>query len=208
MDEILYYFKYLQPDQITKFEKLKSLYEIYNARVNLISRKDMDAFYLHHVLHSLTISAFVPWKPGCKILDLGTGGGFPLIPLAILYPELEFTGIDGTGKKVKAVEWISEELNLRNVKAIHIRAEEFKGNFHFVVSRAVCSLALLAQYSRHLLHNKYICPLPNGIIAYKGGDLTSEIREIQKQHYYEIWDIHTKFPNPYFEEKKLVYMQD
>lgn len=207
MEKILHYFTQLNPEQIEKFVTLKRLYTEYNAKVNLISRKDMDAFYLHHVLHSLTISAFVSWNSSTKIADLGTGGGFPLIPLAILFPETNFTGIDGTGKKIKAVQYIAQELKLTNVQAYAIRAEDFQGDFHFVISRAVCSLAMLGQYSRHLLAKKSVCPLPNGIIAYKGGNLNAEIGEIQKQYYFEIWDIHSKFPEPYFEEKKLIYMQ-
>lgn len=207
MDKILQYFRNLDPDQIEKFNQLKPLYQAYNEKVNLISRKDMDAFYLHHVLHSLSLSAFVSWNSQCKILDLGTGGGFPLIPLAILYPDVEFTGIDGTGKKIRAVQFIAKELNLKNVNAYPSRAEDFGDSFHYIISRAVCSLSLLSHYSTHLLKNKSVCPLPNGIIAYKGGNLKSEIDEIRKQHYFEIWDIHTKFPEPYFAEKQIVYLQ-
>ncbi|MBK9109281.1 MAG: 16S rRNA (guanine(527)-N(7))-methyltransferase RsmG [Saprospiraceae bacterium] len=207
MDKISQYFDNLNADQLAKFIQLKPLYQSYNEKVNLISRKDMDAFYLHHVLHSLSLSAFISWTSKCKILDLGTGGGFPLIPLAILYPEVEFTGIDGTGKKIKAVQFIANELQLNNVQAFPTRAEDFDGRFHYIISRAVCTLSLLSQYSNDLLYKKSICPLPNGIIAYKGGDLKNEINDIQKQHYYEIWDIHSKFPEPYFIEKKLVYLQ-
>lgn len=207
METIDRYFPNLTVAQKDIFTRLKSLYEEQNAKINVISRKDMESFYLHHVLHSLSITAFVNWNLSCKILDLGTGGGFPVVPLAIYYPEIQFTAIDGTGKKIKVVNEIADQLGIKNLKALHLRAEDCREKFHFIVSRAVCSLDLLIQYSKPLLLQTSVTALPNGVIAYKGGDLTEEIRDIKKKAYFEIYDIHQKFPEPYFQEKKLVYLQ-
>ncbi len=207
MDYIDHYFPQLLTSQKEAFGQLKAMYEVHNAKVNLISRKDMDAFYLHHVLHSLTITAFINWNSNCKILDLGTGGGFPVIPLAIYYPEIQFTAIDGTGKKIKMVNEIANELNLKNLTALHLRAEDCIEKFHFVISRAVCSLDQLIAYSKPLLLKESKSALPNGLIAYKGGDLIEEIKAIKKKAYFEVYDIFKKFPEEYFNEKKLVYLQ-
>ncbi|MBK6859657.1 MAG: 16S rRNA (guanine(527)-N(7))-methyltransferase RsmG [Saprospiraceae bacterium] len=207
MDTIDRYFPDITSVQRSNFLKLKVLYEEQNAKINVISRKDMESFYLHHVLHSLTITAFVNWNSKCRLLDLGTGGGFPAIPLAIYYPEIQFTAIDGTGKKIKVLTEIAEQLGLKNLKAMHLRAEDCKEKFHFIVSRAVCSLDQLIQYSKPLLLRDAVTALPNGVLAYKGGDLTEEIREIKKKAYFETYDIHQKFPEAYFQEKKLVYLQ-
>lgn len=207
MDKLIKYFPDLSEKQLEQFRELKGHYVMWNEKVNLISRKDLDHFYLHHVLHSLTLSAFVPWNQACRVLDLGTGGGFPLIPLAIFYPEISFTGIDGTQKKIRVVQQIVETMKLTNVSALAIRAEDFKERFHFVVSRAVCSLGQLTYYANHLLLKKSVCPLPNGILAYKGGDLREELQAVMKDHYTEVWDIYSRFPEEYFKEKKLVFCQ-
>lgn len=207
MEPIDHYFPEITTAQRTSLMKLKALYEEQNAKINVISRKDMESFYLHHVLHSLSITAFVNWNTKCRILDLGTGGGFPAVPLAIYYPEIQFTAIDGIGKKIKVLTEIVEQLGIKNLKAFQLRAEDCKEKFHFIVSRAVCSLDQLVQYSKPLLLRDAVTALPNGVFAYKGGDLTEEIREIKKKAYFEIYDIHQKFPEPYFEEKKLVYLQ-
>lgn len=207
METIDRYFPDITKVQRMTLLKLKALYEEQNAKINVISRKDMESFYLHHVLHSLSITAFVNWNAKCRILDLGTGGGFPAIPLAIYYPEIQFTAIDGTGKKIKVLIEIAEHLGIKNLKAFHLRAEDCKEKFHFIVSRAVCSLEQLVQYSKPLLLRDSVTALPNGIIAYKGGDLVEEIREIKKQAYFETYDIYKKFPETYFQEKKLVYLQ-
>lgn len=207
MDEWLKYFPQLEGKQLDQLNQLKGLYSDWNTKVNLISRKDQEHFYLHHVVHSLTLTAFVPWGNACKVLDLGTGGGFPLIPLAIFYPEISFTGIDGTQKKIRIVKDIAERLKLTNVSVYAKRAEDFRERFHFVVSRAVCSVQQLVQYSQHLLLSKPVAPLPNGILAYKGGDLSEELMPVLDHHYVEIWEIYEKFPELYFQEKKLVYIQ-
>ncbi len=207
MEDLLRYFPQLNPSQLEAFRQLKGIYEEANAKVNVISRKDMDQFYVHHVLHSLTLSAFVSWNSKCNILDLGTGGGFPVIPLAILMPHVHFTAIDGTGKKINVVNDVIQHLNIKNVKALHIRAEDFRGSFNFVISRAVTQLDQLIQYARHLVQVKSVTALPNGLIAYKGGDLKDELGILPKGVYLEVWNIHDRFPEPFFEEKKLVYVQ-
>ncbi len=207
MEILLKYFPGLSESESHSFGELKKLYEMYNERVNVISRKDIQHIYLHHVLHSLTIAKFIQWKQECKILDLGTGGGFPAIPLAILFPEIQFTAIDGTGKKIKIVQEIANALSLKNITAQHLRAEECKETFHFVISRAVTSLHQLCVLSKPLIRKKSITAQPNGIIAYKGGNLKPEIVEIKSKAYYEIWDIYDKFPEDYFLEKQLVYLQ-
>ncbi len=207
MERLLYYFPELNTNQLEAFRALKSLYEEANAKVNVISRKDMDQFYVHHVLHSLTLSAFVNWNANCKILDLGTGGGFPVIPLAILMPQVRFTAIDGTGKKIKVVQEVIQHLKIKNVEALHVRAEDFRGSFHFVISRAVTQLDQLIQYARHLVPVKSVTALPNGLIAFKGGNLKDELSALPKGVYLEIWDIHDRFPEAFFEEKKLIYVQ-
>lgn len=207
MEIILRYFPGLMPVQKAQFGQLLALYEAENAAVNLISRKDMGSFYLHHVLHSLAPARFVRWPPACEVLDLGTGGGFPLIPLAILFPEVQFTGIDGTGKKVRAAQRIAEALSLQNVRLVHARAEEFRGQFHFIVSRAVCTLDALIRYGSPLLRKKNLAALPNGIIAYKGGNLTGELKGIRKGQYFEVWPLCDHFTGSYFEEKVLIYLQ-
>lgn len=207
MDIILKYFPKLQTEQIEAFSRLKPLYEEYNAKVNVISRKDMEQLYLHHVLHSLTLTSFVQWNDRCHVLDLGTGGGFPVIPLAIFHPDVQFTAIDGTGKKIRVVQEIVDALQLKNVKAQHLRAEDCLEKVHFVVSRAVTSLEQLAVYARPLLLKNSVTAQPNGVIAYKGGDLKDEIAAIRNRAYYELWPIHEKFPEDYFLEKQLVYLQ-
>ena len=158
-------------------------------------------------MHSLTLTNFINWNDKCRILDLGTGGGFPAIPLAIFYPNTSFTAIDGTGKKIKVVREIAEALKLKNVEAKQLRAEDCKEKFHFVVSRGVTTLNQLCSLSKPLIQRDSLTALPNGIIAYKGGNLKDEIKEITSKAYYEIWNIHDIFPEDYFVEKQLVYLQ-
>jgi 16S rRNA (guanine527-N7)-methyltransferase len=207
MELLLKYFPNLDKAKLEAFFKLKDLYESHNEKVNLISRKDIEHIYLHHVLHSLTLTKFVNWNDRCKILDLGTGGGFPAIPLAIYYPEIKFTAIDGTGKKIRIVNEVAEALQLKNIKAMHLRAEDCKEKFHFVVSRAVTTLAQLCTLCKPLLLKDDVTALPSGIIAYKGGDIKNELKEIKSRAYYEVWDIYDHFPEEYFLEKYLVYLQ-
>lgn len=207
MQKIRQYFPTLSKSQLDQLEQLKTLYEQHNAEVNVVSRKDMDMLYLHHVLHSLTLCAFIHWPATTRVLDLGTGGGFPAIPLAIYFPEVQFTAIDGTGKKINVVRSIASSIGLKNLKAQPIRAESFNEKFHFVVSRAVTDLAQLSLYARHLLLKNSIAAMPNGLIAYKGGNLKDELNSISSRAYLEMWSIYDKFPEDYFLEKKLVYLQ-
>lgn len=200
------YFPRLNEVQKTKLSALLQVYTEWNQKINVISRKDMESFYVHHVLHSLSVALFVQWPKGTKILDLGCGGGFPGIPLAILFPDIEFTLIDGTAKKIKVVNAVIEELQLDNVKAFHSRAEEQKLKFHFVLSRAVAPLHQLLEWSKPLLLSNSIHALPNGLIAYKGGDLKEELRSIPSNYFAESWPIREKISEEYFETKYLVYV--
>jgi 16S rRNA (guanine527-N7)-methyltransferase len=189
------------------FRQLKEIYEFHNERVNLVSRKDIQHIYLHHILHSLTLTKFVQWNSKCQILDLGTGGGFPAIPLAIFYKDVSFTAIDGTGKKIAAVRDIAAALKLTNVEALQLRAEDCKQKFHFIVSRAVTTLPNLCILGKPLIKKDSITALPNGVIAYKGGAIQEEIKDIRSMAYYENWNIYQQFPEEYFKEKHLVYLQ-
>lgn len=205
------YFPALSPLQRDRFAQLEPLYREWNTRVNVISRQDIDNLELRHVLHSLAIARAFSFLPGAHLLDLGTGGGFPGIPLAILLPEVAFTLIDGTGKKIKVVQEVAAALGLENVTALHTRAEELKkpGAFDFVVTRAVAPLDQLYGWSRRLLKKKHQHPYPNGIVALKGGNLRPEIAALPGDGfgYTEVIAIHDLFPEPWFEEKWVVYVQ-
>lgn len=206
-DTIECYFK-LSDNQITQFDQLLPLYSDWNTRINVISRKDIDHLYERHVLHSLAIAKVLQFKPGSKVLDLGTGGGFPGIPLSILFPDTDFLLIDGTRKKIRVVREVATTLGLRNITATQIRAEEFRGmTFDFVVSRAVASLDKLIAWSRRLLSPRHQHALPNGLLALKGGNLQEEFRSLPKGEYTEQYAISRFFPSPYFSEKYVVYVQ-
>ncbi len=207
METITAYFPTLNPHQLELFEKLGPLYREWNEKINVISRKDIDHLYEHHILHSLGIARLITFSPDAIILDLGTGGGFPGIPLAIKFPETSFTLIDGTRKKITVVQEIIQDLGLTNVKAQQIRAEEFKGKFDFVISRAVAPLEKLVPWSEPLIRKEQIHGLPNGLIALKGGNLKEEIKALGKQHYVEQFPMYDFFGLPYFEEKAIVYVQ-
>lgn len=202
------YFKDLSDTQRQQIEQLGPLYTNWNQRINVISRKDIDQLYEHHILHSLAITKLIKFKPESNVLDLGTGGGFPGIPLAILFPEVEFTLIDGTRKKIQVVQAVADAINLANVSARHIRAEEYKGpRFDFVVSRAVAPLPKLAEWSFRLITDRQQHALPNGLIALKGGDMTDEIKSMPRGSYVETYPITKYIDRPYFETKQLVYAQ-
>lgn len=187
--------------------QLKELYAEWNSKINVISRKDMDNFYERHVLHSLAIAKFVSFQPGAQILDLGTGGGFPGIPLAILFPETEFTLIDGTLKKIKVVQEVAEALDLKNVTAHQKRVEEWKGHkFDFVVTRAVAPILKLYNWSLPIIKRQHFHATPNGIIALKGGELDDEIKELPKKSYTELLPLDF-FEEEFFETKAIVYVQ-
>lgn len=207
MDLIKKHFPALTPTQLDQFEKLGGLYKEWNDKINVISRKDIDNIYIHHVLHSLAIGKVMHFKKDTQILDLGTGGGFPGIPLAILFPEVHFTLIDGTNKKIKVVNAVAQSLELNNATGVHIRAEEVKDKYDFVVTRAVALVEKLVHWSLPLIHNKHRNTYPNGIIALKGGDVKKEVAAANNKIYSEIFPIRNWFDNEYFDEKNVVYIQ-
>lgn len=203
MKIITKYFPGLSEEQISQFSQLEILYRDWNAQINVISRKDIDELYLKHVLHSLGIAKVISFKPKTKILDVGTGGGFPGIPLAILFPEAEFVLVDSIGKKIKVVNEIVDRLGLTNVKAHHQRAEEIKGQFDFIVTRAVTRINNFLPWIKGRLLSDSKHELKNGILFLKGGDLGEEIAESQKK--VEIFPLATYFSENFFETKVVAY---
>lgn len=200
------YFPELTDTQINQFDGLEAIYKDWNEKINVISRKDIDNLYLHHVLHSLAIAKFIQFKEGTKIIDLGTGGGFPGIPLAIYFPECKFLLVDSINKKLKVVEEVMEATGIKNVKIQHSRIEEIKEKCEFVVTRAVTKADLLLPWSRKVLSKNHKNLYPNGLIALKG-DLKSELDLIPKFEYKEVVPLSKYFTEPYFEEKYLLYVQ-
>lgn len=198
------YFPDLTSVQIQQFEQLKPLYEEWNAKINVISRKDMDAFYVHHVLHSLAIAKFIRFNAGTTVLDIGTGGGFPGIPLAIMFPDVKFHLVDSIGKKIKVVNEVAQTLRLTNVKAEQERAENLKTKYDFVVSRAVAPWTELQRWSAKLIAAKQINAVPNGWILLKGGDLNEEFKPVLKKRI-EL-SLSDWFSEEFFETKKLIYV--
>ena len=204
MDKILKYFPEITERQKEQFAALLPLYEDWNAKINVISRKDMDNFYEHHVLHSLAIAKVQPFKPMAEILDVGTGGGFPGIPLAILFPDAHFHLIDSIGKKIKVVQSVAEQLELTNVRTEQIRAEQLRGEYDFIVSRAVTDLSQFTQWVRGKVSTIQYHKLRNGILYLKGGDLTDELAPFKKKA--RTWDISNFFQEDYFLTKKVIYL--
>lgn len=204
MELIQKYFPELSEKQFAQFENLRFLYEDWNSKINVISRNDIEFFYERHVLHSLAIAKFIRFKRGTKILDIGTGGGFPGIPLAIYFPESEFTLVDSIGKKIKVVNEVAKSLGLKNVKVINVRAENMKSQFDFIVSRAVTSMNNFVHLTKNKIKQKQQNAIPNGILYLKGGDLTEEFSQIK--NYFEITEISQYFNESFFETKKLVYL--
>jgi len=198
------YFPALTPIQLQQLEALKPVYENWNSKINVISRKDMDSFYVHHVLHSLGIAKIISFQPGTKIMDVGTGGGFPGIPLAIVFPQCHFHLVDSIGKKIKVVNEVAAELNLKNVSSEHNRVENVNGKFHFIVSRAVTTFSEFIPWVNNKIEKEQFNSLPNGILYLKGGDLTEEMKPV-KTHY-EIHDLSVFFEEDFFETKKVVYV--
>lgn len=201
---IFNYFPNLSDQQKKQFNKLFDLYVDWNAKINVISRKDIDELYMRHVLHSLGIAKVITFKPGTQVLDVGTGGGFPGIPLAILFPKVQFHLVDSIGKKIKVVQAVAEALNLENVSAEQIRAEQLKDNYDFVVSRAVTRLKPFYQWVKNKIKTDSFNDLNNGILYLKGGDLTEELREAKKK--YTRYNLSDYFKENFFETKKVVYV--
>ena len=204
MKTIQNYFPSLTAKQINQFEALLELYTEWNAKINVISRKDIQNLYVHHVLHSLAIAKFINFAPKSRILDVGTGGGFPGIPLAIFFPEQEFVMIDSIGKKIKVVNEVAEAISLTNVEATHMRVQDEKRKYDFVVSRAVMSLTELVKLVRKNIEPVHKNALNNGLICLKGGDLKDELKPFR--NIAESFSLTDYFSEPFFETKKLVYL--
>ena len=196
------YFPDLTEKQIEQFTDLQELYEHWNAQINVISRKNMDTLYTNHILHSLAIAKVIQFEKGTKILDIGTGGGFPGIPLAILFPEVDFLLVDSIGKKIKVVNEVGNAIGLTNVITLHERAENIKDTFDFVVSRAVTNMTDFKKWVKGKFNNTHNNTLNNGILYLKGGDLSEELRGISHVKY-EIADL---FEEEFFETKKVIYI--
>lgn len=203
-DIIFKYFPDLTQQQIAQFEKLYELYSFWNSQINVISRKDIDELYERHILHSLGIAKFCTFKPDEKVLDVGTGGGFPGIPLAILFPETQFHLVDSIGKKIKVVNEVAAALGLKNVKGSHSRAEQITDKYNFVVSRAVTRLGDFYPWVRGKFAKENINALRNGILYLKGGDLTEEIKESKLKA--ELYPLSAYFEEDFFETKYVVYI--
>jgi 16S rRNA (guanine527-N7)-methyltransferase len=203
MEEIINQFPNLTENQLLQFQKLEALYHDWNAKINVISRKDIDELYTKHVLHSLAIAKIQPFMPGTYVLDVGTGGGFPGIPLAILFPETRFYLIDVIAKKIKVVQAVVDELQLKNVKAEQLRAENAKGDYDFIISRAVTNMPDFVSWIKDKIKKQNKHDLQNGILYLKGGDLTEELKDFPKATEYNIADF---FANEFFETKKVVHV--
>ena len=204
MEIIQKYFPNLSVGQQQQFAALDALYRDWNAKINVISRKDIDNLYEHHVLHSLAIAKMIQFTPGTSILDFGTGGGFPGIPLAILFPECQFKLIDGTGKKIRVAQEVSNAIGLKNCQPEHLRGEEEKGKYDFIVSRAVMPLSDLAKIVKKNVAKEQHNALPNGILCLKGGDLQAELQPYR--HIVDSMDLSQRFDEDWFKEKYVVYL--
>ncbi len=204
MDIILKYFPKLSEKQRGQFAALSDLYNDWNSKINVISRKDIGALYEHHVLHSLAIAKAIRFRPGTKVLDLGTGGGFPGIPLAIMFPDASFKLIDGTGKKILVVKEVAKAIGLENCEAEQLRGENETGKYDFVVSRAVMPLPDLAQLVEKNIGNTQRNSLPNGLICLKGGNINEEIKPYK--HVVDVTEISTMFDEEWFKQKYLIYL--
>lgn len=203
-DIITKYFPNITANQKLQIESLYSLYDEWNKKINVISRKDFPNLYIHHVLHSLSIQKLIAFKSGTKILDIGTGGGFPGIPLAILNPDSKFHLIDSIGKKIKVVKEVSAALNLSNISAEHVRADEHKGSYDFILSRAVTAMPEFLKWTHAKIKIKEQNVLPNGVLYLKGGDLKEELSSIRQK--IDIYEISRWFEEDFFLEKKIVHI--
>lgn len=204
MQKIEKYFPDLTQETLEKLEKLEDLYLHWNAKINVISRKDMDNFWERHVLHSLAIAKIIQFKSGTKIIDVGTGGGFPGIPLAVLFPEVEFHLVDSIGKKINVVQEVAAALNLVNVEARQMRIERFKNRYDFVISRAVTRFDKFWKITRKNIHNQHNNALQNGIIYLKGGEFNDELIGLENK--VTLYAISDYFSEPFFETKKIIHL--
>lgn len=204
MNIITKYFPKLDELQIARFVQLEPLYGEWNAQINVISRKDFEGFYERHVLHSLAIAKLISFTPGTKVLDVGTGGGFPGIPLAIMFPEVKFHLVDSIGKKIKVVNAVIESLELKNATAQQIRAEELKDKYDFVVSRAVTRLPEFVPWVQKNISAKQINPMPNGILYLKGGEISAEIKPYKRSVF--VKNLSDYFDEEFFDTKKVVHL--
>ena len=206
MDIVEKYFTGLSDKQVEQFRQLEGLYREWNEKINVISRKDIDALSVHHVLHSLAIAKVISFKGGTKVLDVGTGGGFPGIPLAIMFPEVDFFLVDSIGKKIKVVEGVAGALGLKNVTARQVRVETMKEKFDFIVSRAVTAFPAFVSLTRNRIRESSFNDLANGILDRKGGDFEEEIKDFRNR--VSIYNIPDFFEEEFFETKKLIYMKN
>lgn len=204
MEIIKKYFADLTDQQLDQFGQLGALYTEWNSKINVISRKDIDQLYERHILHSLAIAKIIQFKPGTAILDVGTGGGFPGIPLSIFFPETSFMLIDAIGKKIKVVNEVASALNLKNVNAEHVRVEDVKQKFDFVVSRAVTAFPQFINMVKSKVSGQNNNDLANGVLYLKGGDFEEEINPFRKQ--IQIYELHDIFQEDFFETKRLIHM--
>ena len=203
MQLIQKYFKDLSPLQIQQFSQLQELYKDWNLKINVVSRKDIDELYVRHVLHSLGIAKIIDFKSGSRVMDVGTGGGFPGIPLAILFPETQFHLVDSIGKKIKVVNEVAQGLGLQNVKTTHGRVEDVKDTYDFIVSRAVAQMETFVRWTKGRIAKKQQHELKNGILYLKGGDLTEELKKYTSA---KIYDLSTYFEEDFYETKKVVHL--
>jgi len=204
MHNIIKYFPDLSTTQQSRFRKLGELYKYWNTRINVISRRDIKNLYLHHILHSLSIARVIQFQPGTRIIDVGTGGGFPGIPISILFTDAEFYFVDSVGKKIKVVEAVIDALDLNNCKAIHVRAENVAGKYDFIMGRAVTNLSKFVTLMSGKVSNRGFNSIKNGIIYLKGGDMEEEIKSLP--YIVKIFNISDYFNEPFFETKKIVYI--
>ncbi|MFV0541069.1 MAG: 16S rRNA (guanine(527)-N(7))-methyltransferase RsmG [Aestuariibaculum sp.] len=203
MELVLKYFPNLTEDQILKFKALDALYQDWNLKINVVSRKDIDELYLRHVLHALGIAKVTMFRAGSKIMDVGTGGGFPGIPLAIMFPECQFHLVDSIAKKLKVVDEVVEGLGLTNVKTTHTRVEEVNATYDFIVSRAVAAMPTFVHWVKGKIAKQQSNDLKNGILYLKGGDLTEELQDYKTASIYNLSDYYTE---DFFETKKVVHL--
>ena len=202
-DQIIKYFPDITERQKEQFERLGALYEEWNARINVVSRKDMEHLYTRHILHSLAIAKVCQFEAGARVVDIGCGGGFPSVPLAIMFPEVEFVGCDSIAKKIRVVEGIKEGAEINNLRAVNCRAEQLGEKFDYVVSRAVTEMARFMPWAWPLLRKGQKGTLPNGILYLKGGDLAEELAATRR--HWALYDIRTMFDDEFFDTKRVVY---